>query len=221
MRFSGRVLLHDDVVCIADLHIGVEQQMEEEGYAIPSQTKRMFNEISSHEGNILIILGDVKHSVPGVSKQELREIPVFLRMLRQRFGRVVVCKGNHDGRIERLTDIEVVKDFVYNDVGFTHGHRWPGKDVFNSSTIVMGHVHPAFVYRNHLGRMQREQCWLTGRMKKTKLKREKGILSKTKSVVVMPAFNRMFYGRSKHEFGVLTNFVEKDGVFLTDSTKVF
>jgi metallophosphoesterase superfamily enzyme len=85
----------------------------------------------------------------------------------------------------------------------------------------MGHIHPAFTYRDHLGRTQRKQCWLTGKMKNNRLQKEKGISSNVKQVIVMPAFNKMFYGRKEHEFGVLTKFVDKDGVFLTDSTRVF
>jgi putative SbcD/Mre11-related phosphoesterase len=221
MNFSDRAFIHEDAVCVADLHIGLESQMEDEGYSIPSQTKRMFDEISGYDGKLLVIVGDLKHTVPGITKQEIREIPVFLRALKEKFGRVVVCKGNHDGRIERLTEIEVVKDFVYRGVGFTHGHRWPSDDLFKCKTIVMGHVHPAFIYRDHLGRIQRKQCWVTGRMKNSALQKKKGVDSKVKQVVVMPAFNKIFYGKRKHEFGVFTEFVEKDGVFLTDSTRVF
>ncbi len=221
MQFLDRVLLYKEAVCVTDLHIGVEAGMEKQGYNVPSQTKKMLDELMGYSGKFLIIVGDVKHSVSRASKQENREVPAFLRLLKEKFGRVVICKGNHDGRIEQLTDAEVVKDFVYEGVGFTHGHRWPGKEVFDCHTIVMGHVHPAFTYRDHLNRVQRRQCWLIGTVKRKKLEREKGVKAKVKRVVVMPAFNKIFYGRRKHEFGVLTDFVTKTDVLLTDRTKVF
>jgi len=220
MEFSGRVLVHKDAVCVADLHIGFEKALEEEGYNLPSQTGRMLDELTEYKGKLLVIVGDVKHSIPRASDKELREIPIFLGTLKEKFHRVVICKGNHDGRIERLTDVEVVKDFIYDGIGFTHGHRWPGEKVFGCETIVIAHSHPVFSYKDHLGRLNRNQCWVVGKMNNRKIMAEKGTKSQVKRVIVMPAFNKVFFGRSKDEFGVLSGFVKKTDVFLTDGTKV-
>jgi UDP-2,3-diacylglucosamine pyrophosphatase LpxH len=76
-----------------------------------------------------------------------REVPVFIRMLKRNFERVIVCKGNHDGNIERLAsksvDIYEPSGFRLKSVLLTHGQAWPEKKDLKADYIVMGHVHPA------------------------------------------------------------------------------
>ena len=62
----------DSNLVIADLHIGVESHLMSKGFHLTSRTQDMFDTITeASEGcNRLIVLGDVKNSVPGSSKQE-------------------------------------------------------------------------------------------------------------------------------------------------------
>ena len=70
---------------VSDLHIGIEYEYYLRGMRIPSQTKSMVNRldtlIESTKADRLVIIGDIKHRVPGISKQELREIPEFFGTL--------------------------------------------------------------------------------------------------------------------------------------------
>ena len=61
----------DNALVIADLHIGLEAQLVSKGFHITSRTEDMYDAIAkSAEGcNKLVVLGDVKNSVPGSSKQ--------------------------------------------------------------------------------------------------------------------------------------------------------
>ncbi len=88
----------DNALVIADLHIGLEAQLISKGFHITSRTEDMFDTIIDASGDCskLIVLGDVKNSVPGSSKQEYREIPDFFCRLTENFNTVTVVRGNHD-----------------------------------------------------------------------------------------------------------------------------
>jgi len=79
---------------IADLHIGISYELYKSGINIPSQVKEMKKTIEKlikqTKAKRLIILGDIKHDVPGISVQELREIPEFLKALSKKI-KVEIC----------------------------------------------------------------------------------------------------------------------------------
>ncbi|MCK4531351.1 MAG: metallophosphoesterase, partial [Candidatus Aenigmarchaeota archaeon] len=101
---------------IADLHIGVEYEYYKSGIRIPSNTENMRKDVENliklTKAKNLVILGDVKHKVPGISRQELREIPDFLYSLGTKI-KVDVLPGNHDSGL---------KDFIPDNV-FLHSSR--------------------------------------------------------------------------------------------------
>lgn len=76
------------LICVGDLHIGLENEMRCNGVHMPSQTFKMEQELISlapgHDG--IILLGDIKHQVPGSSKQEYVEIPKFFTALKRAYG---------------------------------------------------------------------------------------------------------------------------------------
>ena len=99
----------DNALVVADLHIGLEAQLISKGFHITSRTEDMFDAIMKAKGDStkLIVLGDVKNSVPGSSKQEYREIPDFFCRLAEEFNSVTVVRGNHDTNIEEYLPKEV------------------------------------------------------------------------------------------------------------------
>src|SRR2546422_10219061 len=66
----------DDALVVADLHIGLEEELREKGVHIPSRAGAMgrkLAEIASRRGaRRIIILGDVKHLVPKMASRERR-----------------------------------------------------------------------------------------------------------------------------------------------------
>ena len=98
------ILGEKKLICAGDLHIGLENEMKVKGVIVPSQTFRMEKELVSlaegHDG--LVLLGDIKHRVPGSSKQEYAEIPRFFTELKKAYGEVHVVRGNHDTNIEAM-----------------------------------------------------------------------------------------------------------------------
>ncbi len=159
------------MLCVGDLHIGLEADMRFRGVIVPSQTHRMEKELKDLAEGVdrLVVIGDVKHQVPGSTKQEHIEVPRFFNGLLNHYPRIDLVKGNHDTDIERMLPSRVtVHDqggFVLDDVGFVHGHAWPSEEVMNTRLLVMGHNHPAVIFEDGLHHNQVERCWVRCRFK--------------------------------------------------------
>lgn len=195
--YEEKVLVFGGTLVIADLHIGIEQELAREGVRIPSQVARMGDRIleliERFNPERLVILGDLKHNIPGVSWQEMREVPELVERL-GRYCEVVVIKGNHDGSIERmLPGIDVRKSLeLDNDVLLLHGNAWFTGKGMDYDYVVFAHNHPCIEFVDELGNRSREPAWIrTGFTSKI---REFYALSKKPEVIIMPAFNDLISG---------------------------
>lgn len=184
------------VLCVGDLHIGIEADMRFRGVIVPSQTHRMEKELKDLAEGVdrLVVIGDVKHQVPGSTKQEHIEVPRFFNGLLNHYPRIDLVKGNHDTDIERMLPSRVtVHDqggFVLDDVGFVHGHAWPSEEVMNTRLLVMGHNHPAVIFEDGLHHNQVERCWV-----RCRFRGGGGRYSKVpEEAIMVPAFNRSLGG---------------------------
>lgn len=185
-----------DVLIIGDLHIGLESHLMAKGFHITSKTGDMFDSIIAASGNSkkLIVIGDVKDSVPGTSKQEFREIPDFFEGLLEHFGSVELVRGNHDTGIEEFLPgrvrIRPASGIVSDGVGYIHGHTWPSEEVMKCETLVLAHSHPAVMFRDGIGKITTEPCWVRGSFVDTS-ERYSEVSSR---FIIVPAFNRMLGG---------------------------
>ncbi|MGI5964439.1 MAG: metallophosphoesterase [Candidatus Methanomethylophilaceae archaeon] len=184
------------VLVIGDLHIGLESHLMSKGFHITSKTGEMFDSVIEAAGDShkLIIIGDVKDSVPGTSKQEYREIPDFFEGLLEHFGSVELVRGNHDTGIEEFLPgrvrIRPASGTVHDGVGYIHGHTWPSEEVMRCETIVMAHSHPAVMFKDGIGKITTEPCWVRGTFSGTSEKYPQV----PSEFVIVPAFNRMLGG---------------------------
>jgi len=100
----------EKALVIAELHLGLEHDLFKKGITIPPQREKFqerLNEISKiTRAKTLIILGDIKHKVPGMSKIEEKELSKFLDWLKENF-KVILVKGNHDDEIEEVIPREI------------------------------------------------------------------------------------------------------------------
>lgn len=198
MRFlTEPALLIDKILAIADLHIGLEHEIQESGITIPSQIekikKRIDNLIKKTRAKHLVILGDVKHQVPDISWQEYREIPEFFEHFKIK---VSIIKGNHDGNLERLVknrNIYEPSGFKIKEYGFIHGHAWPDISLLDCEYLIMAHVHPAIEFFSE-GFRAVEPCWLKCDIDTNKLKKRFKLNTKLKKGIIMPAFNHLIGG---------------------------
>lgn len=171
--------LHDTrkLITIADLHIGWEISLSNEGMHVPSQTpkllKRLLDLVSEYKPDEILVLGDVKHTVATAEKMEWRDVPNFFTTLKEYVQQISIIRGNHDGNLEPLLP-EGVKILpstgkVYDNVGFFHGNQWPAPALLKCETLVMAHVHPVVVFRDPAGFRVQRQVWVKAKCDGTKL----------------------------------------------------
>jgi len=187
---------------VADLHVGIEYEFYKSGIRIPSQLTEMkeniFGLIKKTKASHLIILGDVKHDVPGVSYQEMKEIPVLMKELSQKI-KIDICLGNHDTYIKELSPEEVKihgsDGFKIEKFGFIHGHAWPAKELLSCDCLIFGHAHPVIQFADKFGYRIIEPVWIKNRINKEKVKQRYKVENTGKlEVIIMPAFNRLLGG---------------------------
>ncbi len=193
-----RIIVEDEsILCAADLHVGLEDEMSERGVHIPSQTTRMRDELLflANGSTRLVLLGDVKHQVPGTSEQEHAELPFFFDSLRSSFEDIDIVKGNHDVGVEDIAfsgvHVHDAGGFVIGDVGFVHGHVWPSNRVMATKTLVMAHNHPAVLFRDGVGNIMTERCWMRCNFSEKALSRYTELPDE---VIIVPSLNPMLQG---------------------------
>jgi len=186
---------------IADLHIGISYELYKSGINIPSQVKKMKKTIEKlikqTKAKRLIILGDVKHDVPGISIQEMREIPEFLKSLSKKI-KLDVCLGNHDTYLKQILpeDIKLhgTKGFNIKNFGFNHGHAWPSKELMTCDYLIISHTHPTIQFTDKFGYRIVEPVWIKSKIDQEKVKERYKVKTGKLEVIIMPAFNNLLGG---------------------------
>lgn len=162
---EGPALVIEDegkrILVIADTHFGAESELERRGVHIRSNTPgrlgRLLDCIDASGADLLLLLGDVKHSVPVTSWQEMREMPEILSAVRSRI-ELKVLPGNHDAGIERFLKEEEIlprNGYIINKTGYMHGHTFPAPEL-TGGLIVAGHHHPVVHLYDEVG------CFMKG-----------------------------------------------------------
>ncbi|MHA1648778.1 MAG: metallophosphoesterase [Candidatus Helarchaeota archaeon] len=166
------------IVVIADLHLGIEHTLIEGGAQIPSQTQtqrlidRLLKIVDQVQPTHLIILGDIKHSVPKISPMEWHIVPYFFKSLKHIPIHIIL--GNHDSeaQIEGLTTrntiihpasgclLTLIKDDTSIKIGLFHGHTWPRKDLLNADILIMAHNHPVIEFQDDFNVKIHEPAWI-------------------------------------------------------------
>jgi len=225
----------NDSLVISDLHIGFEKKLVKQGYNVPSQTKNLLNKVLALQRRTntkeLIILGDVKEDYKRITREEAKQVPIFLRKCSEAFNKIIITKGNHDSLLEKISDfnkVVIVKEHVMKtsegSIGFFHGHSWPSPEIITGcETLVIGHTHPSYSYTDHLSRRVTLPAWVISEVKQRELSKEYPFkVNKkisVKRVIVTPAFNDFFAG-STEQIGPITRYFKNEQVLLLDLTKV-
>ncbi len=197
-------LLAGDTLVVADLHIGVEYGYYKSGIRIPSNTGSMLKALRElirlTRARNLVLLGDVKHKVPGSTFQEMREIPEFLVSLGKETA-VDVVPGNHDPDLKNFLPENVrlrpSRGFARGNFYFVHGHTWPDPAFMKAAYVMVGHEHPQIEFRDKLGYRFFEQAWLRAELDRNALRKRYGkIPVRLPELIIMPKFNRLSGGIS-------------------------
>jgi putative SbcD/Mre11-related phosphoesterase len=219
------------ILIIADLHIGIESQLREQGVATSSNAEKMISHLLSickkYKAKEIVLLGDIKHNIPSASIQERRDVRTFLETIKEH-GSIHIIPGNHDGFIEKLSPFEAnlypSHGVVIEDIGFAHGHRWPSEDIMKCKQIVIGHTHPTIVLTDRLNYKSFEPCWIKATFLDEELK-EKYPNIKNSQILIMPAFNPLCGGIAVNKDGITGPLkkiidIENAEVFLLDGSSL-
>ncbi|HLC39709.1 MAG TPA: metallophosphoesterase [archaeon] len=189
---------------IAELHLGLEVDLYKGGVFVPAQGPQFEKTVSSlielTKAKTLVIVGDIKHKVPGSTLLEDREIPKFLTNISKKI-KTILVKGNHDDRIEEIMPEEVKvypsHGFRIDRYGFFHGHAWPSTRLFACDYLFMGHLHPAIEFKDAFGFRAVEQVWVKGKLDEEKVRKKfelKGTEVGELNLIVLPVFNQLLSG---------------------------
>jgi len=198
----------EKILIIADLHIGIESELREYGLNAPSQTSKMTEHLillfKKYRPRDIVLLGDIKHNIPSSTIQERKDVKKLLENI-QSYGTIHIIPGNHDGNIKKISPegiiIHTSDGIVIENIGFAHGHRWPGDKIMKCKQLIIGHTHPNIMLTDRLGYKTFEPCWLKGKFIKQKMK-EKYTYTTDAKILVMPAFNPLCGGIAVNREGV-------------------
>ena len=197
------------IMCIADLHLGIETEFLQKGININTQSEKILKKtieiIEREKIDELILLGDIKHNIPLNTTTEYIIVPKFIRELNKKV-KLTIIKGNHDTGLKNLlpTDIKMKKTsgLILNNekIGFIHGHKKPDITLLNCKILILAHTHPAIKLVDNLFNSFIEPAWIINEIKTEKLhqlytKEEfKKITNDKIKIIVLPAYNPLISG---------------------------
>jgi hypothetical protein len=204
-RKFGRIL------CIADVHLGIEHELYKNGVVIAPQAEKFYRELESllrvTKATKLVILGDLKHKIPGISPREVRELPKLIEPISKK-AETILVKGNHDTELEELAGehIRIVgsEGFAIGPYGFFHGHAWPAKELLRCDYLFTAHIHPVVEFVDDFGFRLVEKVWAKGVLDEKVLRKKYSLgpqrMKKEKfafghmETIVFPSFNPIISG---------------------------
>lgn len=190
------------VLMIADLHMGIESDLRFHGIHLQSRGEeritRLISLVKDASPDIILLLGDVKHRVPGTSWQEFRELPSLFQSLR-RVAPIRITPGNHDPGIEEFLHPEEVlprEGTLFDGFGVLHGHTRPDPSL-RGHLIIAGHHHPVASLSDEVGIALRTPCYVLAELSDD-LFASPGADEEHTRLLMVPAFNEFSgYGIEK------------------------
>ncbi len=192
----------ESILIVGDFHIGLAYKLYKKGVTIPSILpdieKRLVKLLKNTKAKKLIIIGDVKHEVPGITYPEVVEIPKFLNKLSNKID-IHICKGNHDTHLEKILSdkikIHPAGGFKIKNYFFYHGHEWPSEDFLDCDYLILGHVHPVFEFRDKFGYKISKSVWLKIKVKKEIFSKKYKVNKQGEiEIILVPSFNDLLGG---------------------------
>jgi hypothetical protein len=197
MRFlyNKPAILIGDALVVADLHIGMENELARRGIRVGNLSDKILSSIRelAKETNKkrLIILGDAKHEIAHVDEKTISFFEQLTKDLR-----VEVVKGNHDGGIEKIKGITVhpPEGIVLKNIGLCHGHAWPGEKLLTADYIVTAHQHGQIEIVDGKGKRHREHVWASIPLDEKNALRHYKRVNKKIRMILLPPFNKLLSG---------------------------
>ncbi|MEM0493234.1 MAG: metallophosphoesterase [Candidatus Thermoplasmatota archaeon] len=200
------------LLVVADIHLGIENEFYNHGISIEPQSNKIIKNITSliekYKPKEIILLGDVKHSIPSTPRRERLEVKKLVETIKSYDCVIHILPGNHDGGLKEMIPgcvyIQPSDGFVYDNIGFIHGHRWPSRELIECKMLITAHTHPMIMLHDRLGYTLFEPCWLHGYLIKDEIKKHYDTdIKKKAEITIMPAFNRLCGGTAVNKDGII------------------
>jgi putative SbcD/Mre11-related phosphoesterase len=190
------------LLVVADYHAGIESVLRTDGVEIETRAERrrarLLSLLADTGADRLVVLGDLSHAIGEPWDAERTELSALFGAIDVP---VTLVKGNHDGVVESLLS-ELDHDVTVSDpggirigdVGFAHGHTWPGEAALAADTLCIGHEHPTVRLEDDVGGRRFERVWLRGAIDPEPFETGSDTDVAAADLVVFPAFNGLSGG---------------------------
>jgi uncharacterized protein len=220
------------LLVVADLHFGIEADLAAHGLHFRSRSaerlERLMRVIDNADPDALVLLGDIKHSIPSLTRQEYYEMPGILETLRSRIP-LIVFPGNHDIGIERFvrdSEIRPRDGAIIDGAGYLHGHMYPAPHLYGN-LIVIGHHHPLLSLRDEVGCALQAPAYIrAGLDTGARGMQDSPALASSTRVLFVPAFNELagydIFQIVNNPFSPLSRCMKKEDaeIILADGTYI-
>lgn len=176
LTYRDRALLFDDVLVLADCHLGKGEANLELPIGDTTDVIDRFDALlSTHEPSEAVIAGDLLHSFSTLPMSVRDAVDAIRDAADAHDVDLIVTPGNHDTMLESIWDEETSGEYRVGDTLVLHGHEEPTE---SAECYVVGHDHPTIEIEG-----RRRPCYLVG----------EGAYEDS-TVVMLPAFNRLLAG---------------------------
>ncbi len=157
-------LVDQNVLVVADLHLGVEAALESQGLSVPRvQTRKvlayMEETIKRIRPATIVVAGDLKHNFDRNLTQEWQEVSKFIDQIAG-FAKLETIKGNHDNFLNLILREHgappIRREMILGGFQIVHGHL----PVDRKGLTIMGHIHPSLRLRDSVGASVKDHCFL-------------------------------------------------------------
>ncbi len=196
----GLYLKKQKTLILSDIHIGIEEAMNKQGYLIPrfqfkDLIKRLEIILKKTKPKTIIINGDLKHEFGSISDQEWKHTLKLIDFLQDK-AEVILIKGNHDKILKPIAekrDIKIQDFYEIDNIAIFHGHKEIKTD---KDILIIGHYHPAITLTEGI-RSEKYKCFLKGKYK-------------NKTLIVMPSLNLLTEGTDISKEHLLSPYLKQN-----------
>ncbi|MCC7552145.1 metallophosphoesterase [Candidatus Micrarchaeota archaeon] len=221
------LIIDEDILVIADIHISAEKKLIPQGEEIINLTQIMLDDIleiiSIHKIKKIYLLGDVKEDLYELTP----ELFLFFTKLSEVIT-VAVIKGNHDANLESIPKIKIhpCKGIVHVcknkiKIGLAHGHAWPDGELLSCDYLILAHEHAHISIEDEKGKIYYEKVFLTANIDEQKAKQKYTKINKNCKLIIVPTFNPVLSGRAINEQKIGFGPIFRNKVFKMNSILIY
>jgi len=162
---------NEDTLVVADLHLGLEYDLQSKGVYLPSSTfptilENIITPVTDLSCKKIVLLGDIKHEFGRPNEAEWWGVRRLIKKLSEMKCEPSIVRGNHDNYIVYLSKelglASYDRSLTVDDYLLVHGHLALNQEEANAHHIIMGHEHPSIQIRDSLGVKHRYKAFLHG-----------------------------------------------------------